>query len=267
MTVRIGGLGILASGLAGWPAASAVLSGRAAHLPGPVTVSTPGGLQAAERRRINANSRWAIAVASEATARLDSTLVAELVAVFASADGDGEVLDQSLQVLADPKGELSPTTFHNSVFNAPSGYWSIATCSKRSSTMICAGGGTAAAALSEAMIQAECLRAGVLCACIDVGYPDSLAHLRTRVESFAFALVLWPDATNRGPINLGRLAALENDGERAGTEAPSDLVEYFAGNQSARVLPLLAAIARGRSTTIRLPRAGQDELVLAYDAP
>ena len=51
--------------------------------------------------------------------------VARLPTVFSSSDGDGEVLASMLAALAQPQVVLSPTLFHNSVFNAPAGYWSI----------------------------------------------------------------------------------------------------------------------------------------------
>ena len=60
---------------------------------------------------------------------------ADLAVVFSTAMSDMRTNDYMCRVLVDTPGAVSPTKFHNSVNNAATGYWSIATgSSKRTRT-------------------------------------------------------------------------------------------------------------------------------------
>ena len=256
MTVRLAirGIGVLGPGLAGWEAARDVLAGKAPWRDEAPASPDVRELPATERRRVNAASRWAIAVAREATASLGTAATAPISAVFASADGDGEVLDQTLAALASPDPSLSPTLFHNSVFNAPVGYWSIATHSTGWTTMICAGEGSAAAALAESASQARVTGGAVLCVCMDLGYPARLAGLHPTARSFACALLL--DAATNGGEAFGSLAIGTSATVEIGPAAGDPIAKAFDGNAGAMLIPLLARIARRRSGPVLLPRLG-----------
>ena len=90
---------------------------------------------------------------------------------------------------------MSPTQFHNSVHNAPGGYWSIALATRAPSTSLCAVEASFAAGLLEACAQAVAERRDVLLIAYDVPYPEPLASLWTVAEPFAVAMVL----SNEGP--------------------------------------------------------------------
>jgi hypothetical protein len=248
LTVR--GIGLLAPGLAGWTAGRDVFAGKRPWSDAAVVSPDVQQLPVTERRRVNATSRWAIAVAEEAAASLDGTARVPMSAVFASADGDGDVLDQTLAALASAEPTLSPTLFHNSVFNAPIGYWSIATRSTGWATMICAGEGSVAAALLEGASQALAARVPVLCVCVDLGYPHRLAGLHAMSRSFAFGIVLDASSTARGvaSITIGDLVSGE-----ASDRSSDRLQEAFDGNAAAAAIPLLARIARGTGGVVTLP--------------
>ena len=248
LTVR--GIGVLAPGLAGWTAARDVFAGKRPWSDGPVASPDVQRLPVTERRRVNATSRWAIAVADEAVSSLDGAARAPMSAVFASADGDGDVLDQTLAALASAEPSLSPTLFHNSVFNAPIGYWSIATRSTGWATMICAGEGSVAAALLEGASQALAARVPVLCVCVDLRYPDRLAGLHAASRSFAFGIVLDAASATGGQasITIGDLVSGE-----AGDRSSDPLQEAFDGNAAAAAIPLLLRIARATGGRVTLP--------------
>ena len=248
LTIR--GIGVLAPGLAGWAAAREVLTGASPWREAPVASPDVRQLPVTERRRVNATSRWAIAVADEAAASLDVAERAPMSAVFASADGDGDVLDQTLAALASAEPTLSPTLFHNSVFNAPIGYWSIATRSTGWATMICAGEGSVAAALLEGASQAWAARVPVLCVCVDLGYPDRLAGLHAPSRSFACGIVLDPSPSASGMASL-TIGALSSGGD--GDRSSDRWQDAFAGNAAAAAIPLLACIARGTGGAVTLP--------------
>ncbi len=73
--------------------------------------------------------------------------------VFASSDGDGDIVHRLCTALATPAAAVSPTDFHNSVHNAATGYWSIGAHSQAPSTAICAYDGSFSAGLLEAACQ------------------------------------------------------------------------------------------------------------------
>ena len=97
-------------------------------------------------------ARWALTVGRHALGeRLAEA--GEIATVFASCGGDGPITHQICEVLAGPDRAVSPTAFHNSVHNAPAGYWSIATRSRAPSTSLCGHDGSFAAGLLEAATQ------------------------------------------------------------------------------------------------------------------
>jgi len=75
-----------------------------------------------QRRRMSRLSCMAIRSIREAGG-LDATESTPLV--FATANGEINTIGSILVSLLGPENSISPTLFHNSVHNAPSGYWSI----------------------------------------------------------------------------------------------------------------------------------------------
>jgi hypothetical protein len=162
---------------------------------------------------------------------------------------------------------LSPTTFHNSVFNAPAGYWSIAAHAPAASTTICAGEGSFAAGLLEAAAQAVGPGARVLLVACDHPFP---AHspIATRTHNvFACALRLRATAVDAalGDAALGVISDIR-PASGVPPMPPADLRGAFEGNASAAALALLRAIARAEPARVALPY-GDDEVVELAWAP
>src|SRR5205085_5133320 len=109
-------------------------------------------LPAAERRRTGAVIRLALTTGLQALAN-GGLSAAEVMTVFTSSGGDGQVIHEICEALASAHREVSPTRFHNSVHNAPAGYWGIATRSHAASTSLCAFDWSFAAGLLEACAQ------------------------------------------------------------------------------------------------------------------
>ena len=246
----VDGIGVCAGGLPDWPAASPVLTGATAFEASAPPRLPASALPATERRRANDTARWALEAAGQAVAGLAADEVAELPTVFASADGDGEVLAQMLRDLAAAQVALSPTTFHNSVFNAPAGYWSIAARAPAASTTLCAGEASFAAGLLEAAAQANATGGPVLLVAYDHVFPAACPVVTPARAAFACALRMTA-ASARSP-SAGRIEALALDDGHA-TALPPALRAAFDGNAAAAAIPLLAAIALGREATVRLP--------------
>jgi len=229
---------MLAPGLAGWPAGARVLCGEAAFTPTPVQRPVPSLLPPAERRRCAPSVAWALAVAQEAVAQsgLDAGAFA---VVFASSDGDGDIVHRLCTALATPAAAVSPTDFHNSVHNAATGYWSIGAHSQAPSTAICAYDGSFSAGLLEAACQIAIEKRPVLLVTVDLPYPPPLAPHRPVRHGFAAALALEPGA--------GLEVTLDG-------AAPDSLpLKDFEGNAAAAALLLLAALARPGEALVRLP--------------
>ena len=172
--LSIAAIGVRAPGLTDWGQTRSVLRGTAPHCPEPLPKLVTPLLPPTERRRANDMAQLAIHAAAQAVLELPADDVARLPCIFSSADGDGRVLGEMLDALAQSNVALSPTLFHNSVFNAPGGYWSIATRCEAAATTLCAGDASFAAGLIEACAQVCKTDAQVLYVAFDSPFPASL---------------------------------------------------------------------------------------------
>jgi hypothetical protein len=255
--LRIDGIGVCAPGFADWDRAHPVLAGTAPFVPSDVPKPVAGMLPATERRRANTTTRWALHAASQAVSGLSAEGVAALPSVFASSDGDGEVLATVLRDLAGTSVRVSPTTFHNSVYNAPGGYWSIASRSPAASTTICVGAASFAAALLEAAAQVAETQGAVLLVACDHPFPDD-SPIRTPVRSaFACALRL-------APAHDSTAARIEQMAIRQGAARAAEPLDAFYANAAAAALPLLRAVARAEPASLALPYLDDSHLALRF---
>ncbi len=263
--LAIAGIGVCATGLVNWTQARAVLRSDVAPVLDPLPRLAPDCLPPVERRRANATTRLAISAAMQAIEGMPLQEVALLATVFSSSDGDGEVLASMLAALAQPQVVLSPTLFHNSVFNAPAGYWSIGSHARACSTTVSAGMASFAAGLKEAHGQVLATGSPVLYIAYDTPFPAALASFARSAEPFACALRLAPVSASRGN-GFGHLQRASPDPESKGSflPAPAELSECFSGNAAADALPLLLAIARRRHARIALPDLDGTRLELDY---
>ncbi len=246
---------VLAPGLNGWTASRAILAGRQAYEPAPLAPPVPDLLPAVERRRTGTMVKLALAAGSEAL-RGAGKAADSVATVFASSGGDGDVINDICITLAGSDRQVSPTRFHNSVHNAPSGYWSIAAHSHHPSTSLCGYDWSFAIGLLEAAAQLQVDRPEVLLIACDSPYPEPLAGIRRLTEPFGCALLLTRERTQR---TLGEFElALDAQPQAASSMANASLERLRCGNPSARALPLLAALAGAQPDVVTLERgAGQ----------
>ncbi|WP_423823908.1 beta-ketoacyl synthase chain length factor [Salinisphaera sp. SPP-AMP-43] len=242
-SVYLHGLGIAAPGLEDWPTARAVLQGQACYTGEPLTPFRTRRLPRNESRRAGAAVHLAFRVAEQAVAERDAS---QFAAVFSSSAGDIDIADQLCSAVNAPERAISPTRFHNSVHNAPAGYWSIATGSREPMTSLSAGPGGFTVALQESWGLLLAHRAPVLLVCYDMDGHGMLAEARRDIgATFAMAWLLDSDAT-------GALA-------RIGRPEPSHCVptpvsipaleSLRVANAGARSLPLFAALAEAVPST------------------
>src|SRR5215471_10061888 len=241
----IEGIGVLGPGLPDWAMTARVLTEAAPWVPAPTVLPAAVSLPSAERRRTGTVVRLTLAVGLEAVGRAGIDPV-RLPTVFTSSGGDGENCHEMCEVLATPERQLSPTRFHNSVHNAPAGYWGIATGATAAANSLCAHDASFAAGLLEALCQVAVERTAVLLIAYDASYPEPMRRVRPIPDAFGVALLLAPGASSR---SLARL-------ELTLSEAPADrmadpaLERLRASIPAARSLPLLAQLARAAAARV-----------------
>lgn len=259
MRVYVEGIGLRGPGLDGWAASRAVLAGIAPHEANATCIPPLDLLPANERRRAVQTVRLALAVGAEAFAAAGRD-AGGIPTIFASSGGDGDTIHEILKVLALPNPELSPTRFHNSVHNAPAGYWSIATGSRAASSSLSCYDDSFAAGLLEAAVMATAESRPVAVIAYDVQYPEPLSFVRTIGAPFATAFILVSEARPAAFASLD--IALRPNGNGA-TKSRLPALEALRNNTpAARSLPLLEALARGGAAEIVLPYLDELELVL-----
>lgn len=259
MQVWVQSVGIVGPGLPGWEASRAVFAGEAVYPGGDLALPKLDLLPPVERRRTGTLVKLSLAAGQDALAQSRST-GGYLPTVFAASGGDGDVINEICVTLAGPDRQLSPTRFHNSVHNAPAGYWSIATGSRAPSTSLSAFDWSFAAGLVEAASQIVCEHDNVLLIAADMPYPQPLAGVRKAKLPFGGALLLTrnQDAQSLGTLDVDIAAAAHP------TRMEEPGLEHLRGdNPSARCLPVFAALAGKTPATVVLDYVGGKSLRVA----
>lgn len=259
MRVYVNGIGALGPGLCGWPASRAILAGNDRYREQEPADPAAAGLPPNERRRSSETVRWAVHVAQESITQAKAE-PGDLATVFASSCGEADVLDRICTALAMPQPQLSPTLFHQSVHNAPAGYWSIATSCRRSSTALSCYDSSFACGLLEAAAYLCMDEEPVILVAYDLPPPPPLFMARPVTAKFAVALTL---TSRPAPHSFTELAIeLKNRSLKPATIMDDRHLEALRlATPAARSLPLLSAIAKNRSTSVRIDYLDQQLLI------
>lgn len=247
--IYVHGIGLCAPGMSTWLKGAAILRGDKLYEKTELPEFTLNLLRPNERRRTTALIKLALHVAERA---MENCVISadSLGSVFASSEGDIEVVDKICETLTLPERPVSPTLFHNSVHNAPAGYWAIATCSHLASVSMSTGPGSYAGGLLEAAGLCAVEQIPTLLVSYDLPAPHSLKQVIPIHETFASALVLGSEANAHSvaKLQLKLSAALDQ------TRLTDTGVEALRlSNPAAHALPLLKAIACKHPQTVVLP--------------
>ena len=255
---RVLGVGLVGPGLAGWRESRAVLAGEAPYVPAATSIPAPEALPATERRRAGKSVRLAL-TAGLAACNEAGRAAKELAAVFTSSTGDGENQHAICEALASSDRDISPTRFHNSVHNAPAGYWGIATGAMAAADSLAAFDGSFAAGLVEAFgrLATDPARA-ILLVAYDAPYPEPLKATRAIEDAFGLGLVLAGAHCAEGLLLDAAFTR-----EAPTPMADAGLEEVRRGIPAARALPLLQLIAARTSGRVVLEYL--DDLGLAVE--
>ncbi len=262
MKVCIAGIGAWGPGFSNWPELEAWLNGGDPPAELITARPAPDCIPPRERRRAPLSVKLAVAVADQAC-NMAGVSPEDAVCVFASGMGDMDITDYMCRTLASDQPLVSPTKFHNSVHNAPVGYWSISQGARRSSNAVAGFLDTIPISLLEAATQCVTEQVPVLWASQDIASPEPFRMIADIPDACAFALLLMPEAEgsasatrdfdrNAGPdLNLG-LTLLEGASPwpELGTAKLRSLYEH---NPTARLLPLLEVLAGVRNGPLKLP--------------
>jgi hypothetical protein len=245
LQVHLEGVGLWSTTLGDFAAFQAQEHGESVSPPPARPPATT--LPANERRRAPESVLLAVEVAAQAVA-MSGRAPDELLCVFSSAYGDQLISDYMCATLALAPSELSPTRFHNSVHNAPAGYWTIATGCHAASSAISAGHASFGAGLLEAATLCVAEQRPVLLVCSDIAGTGPLGEMSGTRASFGCALVLSPQLESR---SLGRLelTVLPHADKSLHPAATGDA--WAETNPiAASAWPLMQNLARGQGTCI-----------------
>ncbi|MBB3226365.1 hypothetical protein FHW69_000955 [Luteibacter sp. Sphag1AF] len=254
LTLWVKGMGLWAPGIADWSQFCDVVRGNAT--PGEVTRPLADALPPNERRRAPESVLLAAAAAGQAVT-MSGRSAADLPCVFVSGHGDQTITDYMCETLATAPTELSPIRFHNSVHNAPAGYWTIATHCHAASSAVSAADFSFGAGLLEAATLAVADDRDVLFVAYDIAGTGLLGEMTRSTGAFAASLVLSPHE-EPGAIRVD--VSLVAGNIAAGPGDVSVLAPIARSNPSALGLPLMEALARGAPQAVRIAAAGNLDL-------
>ncbi len=257
--VYVESIGVFGTGFENWTQAAAILRGEQPFAAIDFPLPSPEWLPPAERRRTSDIIRLALCAGREALTAANQAIT-ETYTVFSSSGGSGEVIHQICESLAAPEREVSPTRFHNSVHNAPAGYWGIATRNEWPSTSLCAHDASFAAGMLEATAQAVICAQPVLLLVHDLRYPEPLNGVRAVMGLFSVALLLRSTKTSEAKCSVEVSIPTNESSETVVHNAA--LENFRTANPAARSLPLLAAIANRSNESVILENVNGSRLKL-----
>lgn len=260
MRFGIAGVGVWARGLPGYDAFSDALSDSVFDpLAGEYSTPKPDAVPAKERRRAGGLINLAVQVAHEAcdVAGVDKTTIPS---VFTSVMSDTALTDYMCRKLTAAEKLLSPTKFHNSVHNAPSGYWSISAENRAPSSYVGGFVESVGAALFEAVSQSHAAAAPVLMVAYDIANQPPFHDIARVDESVGVALVVTPGDTGvlSGTLAFEPEAAVSNVIEHAGLQALAERTPI------ADALAIAVGCANGQSEDLTIAAAPSARLRLTF---
>ena len=236
--VHVESIGAIGPGAANWAEWRAILCGETSYQANRTVAPILSVLPSAERRRVGISVKIALASGLEALANA-SVDPSTMTTVFCSSGGDGENCHLICETLAGSDRLISPTRFHNSVHNAPSGYWGIASGAMLPSTSLCAHDAGFSVGLLDAAVQCSVEKRPVLVVVYDTPYPEPLHGVRPITDQFAISMLLTPEMTQQSmaaiELSLDKIAPTLMDN--------SALENVRVGIPAARGLPLMQRLA------------------------
>jgi hypothetical protein len=247
LTAYIEGIGLIGPGLNDWSSGRQILAGLQSYQSAKTIIPTHDLLPAAERRRASDIVKLTLATSLQAIEEA-SLLEENLPSVFSFSNGDGLNCHTICEMLASDDREISPTRFHNSVHNATAGYWSIATKTMATSSVLCAYDASFGAGLLDALTQVIVDDTRCILMASDTPYPEPMFSKRPIPDNCGIALVLAPQQNEKSIAQIQ--VSLTHDEAFKFTDTVLETLRIAI--PSARGLPLLQLIAKGQTNSVVL---------------
>lgn len=220
------------------------------------------GFSALIKRRTTDVIRLALS-AGLAICDADNDAFGDVASVFATSQGDTDIMNYLGNTLATEPALLSPTKFHNSLHNAPSGYWNMLQNNQQSTTVITAGLYTFAVGLLEAVTFCLLEQQRVLLVIYDKAVDNELKTYIPIQHSFAAALLLSPQSDEHAIASIN--VEITSHSNATQIELP-ELNKLMQNNPSAKGLPLLVSIAKNeQSAEVVLDLSEASSLRIQYE--
>lgn len=250
MRVCVQGLSVWGPGLSGWPQSARVLRREEAWQHEDLQLPPATCLPANERRRSGMLTRLALALAEEACTQA-GLRPEEARGVFACSNGDGTVVDAILSAITTEGGEVSPTQFHNSVHNAPAGYWTIGHKTQVPAVALGCFDWSFTQGLLKAAAECAVENTPTLLVVYDLPIPGPIGKVRVTEYPFGCAFVLQPRLGLEGICVLD----ISYDPTASGYDniAHPELLDLSHLNPAGAGLVLLEKIAHQTAGLVRLP--------------
>jgi hypothetical protein len=250
LTAYIEGVGLIGPGFNGWASGRQILAGQQPYQSAKTVIPTPELLPAAERRRASDIVKLTLATSLEAIA--EASLQGEnLPSVFSFSNGDGLNCHTICEMLATDDREISPTRFHNSVHNAAAGYWSIATKTMATSSVLCAFDASFGAGLLDALTQVTVDGTRCILMASDTPYPQPMFSKRPIPDNCGIALLLAPQKSEQSEKSITQIQVSFTH-EEAFKFSDTALETLRLAIPAARGLPLLQLIAKAQAGSVVL---------------
>ena len=273
MQCNVLGIGAYGPGFSNWKTLKKLLDGASICSPGKrnADIPRPTILSPIVSRRAPGIVKLALEAATQA---FDETTILprDTACVFGSSMGDSELLDYMCRTVATMTPTLSPTKFHNSVHNAPTGYWTIATDCHHSANSIAAYEVTTSVALLEALVMCSVERRPVLMVLYDIALQVPLRDFIPISEPFAAAILIAPVSGSGAekpkyyPTLTGETIARDAEWPRCKMLAECEsLNSLYNTNPAGRVLVLLEKISHHDYESMCLPLSSGSSLLVSLN--
>ncbi len=228
----------------------------------PLAKYSPIFLPANERRRTTATIKLALKVAEEAIENLTKSYpdinTQQLPVLFVSKDGDTLIAANMCEAVADEEPMISPIQFHNSVHNAPAGYWMIGQKNQAEASAISAGNASVANGILEAFLQSKAGKTPVLLVCYDLAIDNRISPSLTQPLPFGCAWVIEAESSQENIASPSLSMKLENLTSPIKTHP-----NPYQGLPAADFYPIIVALAQQKKSTFLLPFNPQRGLTLS----
>lgn len=256
MKAYLEAIGLQAPGLVGWQASQAQLLAYPNYELTKLPKAELGFLPANERRRTTKTIQLALRTAQDTLQNAAPDFAEQTMpTLFACVDGDIDISSQmTSDILADDP-MISPIHFHNSVHNAPAGYWMIGHQNTAGSSSISAGEFQVANSWLEAVCQLQD-EVQLLLVMYDLPlHPVIETYQPTMLEfGVGFLLTAEPTENSIAELNLQLIDA---------TTSPAPDPNYGV-NLAAQNLAILRALAAQKNANCEFALSKTQSLQLAW---